>query len=110
MIKLKDLIDDVMREAKGTDPFADDQLPKEDPELEEGAQACYNCRWFIKDISKCDLLTPSEVLPQGMCDLWAQGDPATADQLSPRQIVEKRDANYTDDYHKHPFNLDNPSG
>lgn len=110
MIKLKDIIEDAMEEAKGTDPFVDDQLPNEDPDLEEGANACHNCRWFIKDLSKCTLLTPPEVVSQGACDLWARGGPVTSDQLSPRHQIEKRDVNYIDDYHKHHFNLANPSG
>ncbi len=117
MIKLSDIIADAieeadakMREAKGTDPFTDDQLPNEDPDLEQGAKACNNCRWYITDLSKCALLTPPEVVSQGICDFWAQGEPSTSDQLSPRQKISKRDANYMDDYHKHHLNLANPSG
>lgn len=107
MIKLRDLIDDVMKEAKGTDPFPDDQTDQ-DPNLEEGARACHTCRWFIKDLSKCVLLKPPEVVAQGICNQWSGGGPASSDKLYPHQSIEKRDADYIDDYRKHHFNLGDP--
>lgn len=71
---------------------------------------CANCRWFIEDRHWCTLLTPMEVEPQGICDVWAHGDPSTSDQLRPRLQIRQDDVNYTDDYKTHPFNTNADTG
>lgn len=64
---------------------------------------CDNCKYLVSDWKtggNCALLKPSQVSPNGMCDLWEK----EGGNIGYHNRIPRKEAHYTNDYRKHSLN------